>query len=225
EEGVNIQNGWGPQRFRLEGEKVAGVSFKKCVAMCDSRGIFCPSYDEKTTMDLPADTVILAIGQKTELELVEPSWHGPSGMRCHPITLQTPNSKVFSAGDFIQGPKTIVEAMAHGKEAAISIQRLLQGEDLHYGRGNVTPYELQFEPDLSRAQTRSRVAMPTLPGSQRKGFQEVAKGYSQEAAIAEAERCLNCGMPFGLRTCWFCLPCEIECPEKALYVEIPYLLR
>jgi NADPH-dependent glutamate synthase beta subunit-like oxidoreductase len=225
EEGVNIQNGWGPQRFRLEGEKVAGVSFKKCVAMCDSRGIFCPSYDEKTTMDLPADTVILAIGQKTELELVEPSWHGPSGMRCHPITLQTPNSKVFSAGDFIRGPKTIVEAMAHGKEAAISIQRLLQGEDLHYGRGNVIPYELQFEPDLSRAQTRSRVAMPTLPGSQRKGFQEVAKGYSQEAAIAEAERCLNCGMPFGLRTCWFCLPCEIECPEKALYVEIPYLLR
>ena len=225
EEEINIQNGWGPQRFRLEGEKVAGVSFKKCVAMCDSRGIFCPSYDEKTTMDLPADTVILAIGQKTELELVEPSWHGPSGMRCHPITLQTPNSKVFSAGDFIQGPKTIVEAMAHGKEAAISIQRLLQGEDLHYGRGNVTPYELQFEPDLSRAQTRSRVAMPTLPGSQRKGFQEVAKGYSQEAAIAEAERCLNCGVPFGLRTCWFCLPCEIECPEKALYVEIPYLLR
>jgi formate dehydrogenase major subunit len=53
----------------------------------------------------------------------------------------------------------------------------------------------------------------------------VAKGYSREEALAEAERCLDCGIPFGIRTCWFCLPCEIECPEEALYVEIPYLLR
>ena len=115
--------------------------------------------------------------------------------------------------------------MAQGKEAAISIQRLLQGEDLQYGRGNGTPFELQFEPDYSRAKTRPRVAMPAIPLSQRKGFQEVARGYSREEAVAEAERCLDCGVPFGLRTCWFCLPCEIECPEEALYVEIPYLLR
>ncbi len=225
EEGIMIQNGWGPMRFRLEGKKLAGVSFKKCVAVCDSRGIFCPSYDEKTALDLTADTAILAIGQKTEMEMLEPSLHGPAGIRCHLLTLQTPKTKIFSAGDFLRGPKTIVEAMAQGKEAALSIQRLLQGEDLLYGRGNGTPYELQFEPDYSRARTRSRVAMPTMPLSQRKGFQEVARGYSGEEATAEAERCLDCGVPFGLRTCWFCLPCEIECPEDALYVEIPYLLR
>ena len=225
EEGINIQNGWGPMEFRLDGRKLMGVSFKKCIAACDSRGIFCPSYDDKTTMDLPAETVILAIGQKTEMGMLEPSVHGPAGIRCHPLTLQTSREKIFSAGDFLRGPKTIVEAMAQGKEAAISIQRLLEGEDLQYGRGNGAPYELQFEPDYSRAKTRSRVAIPTVPTSQRKGFQEVARGYSREQAIAEAERCLNCGMPFGLRTCWFCLPCEIECPEEALYVEIPYLLR
>ena len=46
-------------------------------------------------------------------------------------------------------------------------------------------------------------------------------GFSGDEAVAEAERCLNCGVPFGLRTCWFCLPCEIECPEKALYVKFP----
>jgi NADPH-dependent glutamate synthase beta subunit-like oxidoreductase len=67
--------------------------------------------------------------------------------------------------------------------------------------------------------------MASLSLSQRMGFQEVSLGYSKEEALAEAERCLNCGKPFGLRTCWFCLPCEIECPEEALYVEIPYLLR
>jgi len=225
EEGIDIQNGWGPMRFRMEGKKVAGVSFKKCVAVNDSQGIFCPSYDEKTTLDLPADTVILAVGQKAERGVLESSLYGPEEVRCHPLTFQTPKQKIFCAGDFLRGPKTLVDAMAQGKEAALSIQRLLQGEDLEYARVNPTIYELQFEPDLSQAKKRQRVAMPAIPLSRRKGFQEVARGYSREEAMAEAERCLNCGVPFGLRTCWFCLPCEIECPEKALYVEIPYLLR
>lgn len=225
EEGVDIQNGWGPMQVRLEGDQSRGIRFKKCVTTCDSRGVFCPSYDEKTALDLPADTVILAIRQKTEMGMLEPLLHGPAGIHCHPLTLQTPKRKIFSAGDFLRGPKTVVEAMAQGKEAALSIQRFLEGEDLQYGRGNGTPYELQFEPDYSRAKTRSRVPMPMISPSRRKGFQEVAGGYSAEEAVAEAERCLNCGLPFGLRTCWFCLPCEIECPEDALYVEIPYLLR
>jgi NADPH-dependent glutamate synthase beta subunit-like oxidoreductase len=225
EEGVDIQNGWGPMKFRLNRRMPAGVSFKKCVAVCDSQGIFSPSYDEKTTLDLPTDTVILAVGQKAERRMLESSLQGPEGIRCHPVTLQTQNPKIFVAGDFLRGPKTLVDAMAQGKEAALSIQRLMEGEDLEYGRVNPTIYELQFEPDLSRAKTRQRVAMPAIPLSRRKGFQEVARGYSREEAMAETERCLDCGVPFGIRTCWFCLPCEIECPEEALYVEIPYLLR
>ena len=102
----------------MKGKKLAGVSFKECVAVCDSRGIFCPSYDEKSTLDLPADAVILAIGQKTDMGMLDPALHGPAGVRCHPITLQTAKSKIFAAGDFLRGPKTIVEAMAQGKEAA-----------------------------------------------------------------------------------------------------------
>jgi len=225
EEGVNIQNGWGPQRFRLEGKKLVGVSFKKCVSPFDSKGVFRPTYDEKTTMDFPADMVIVAIGQKPEMELLDPSGHRSVGVLCDPLTLQTGNPKIFSAGDFVGGSKTIVEAMSQGKEAALSIQRFLQGEDLYYGRRNGRAYELQFEADLSQAKPRLRLPLPSLPLSKRKGFKEVALGYSREEAMAEAERCLNCGVPFGLRTCWFCLPCEIECPEEALYVEIPYLLR
>jgi NADPH-dependent glutamate synthase beta subunit-like oxidoreductase len=225
EEGVRIQNGWGPQKFRLEGKRLTGVSFKKCSSAMDSRGNFCPAYDEKTTMELPADTAILAIGQKPDLGLLGLSPDGTGGILCDPLTLQTPKPKVFAAGDCISGPRTIVEAMAQGRKAAQSIQRLLKGEDLYYGRGNGSPHELQFKIDLSRAKPGGRVKMPSLPLSQRKNFQEVARGYSAQEALAEAERCLNCGIPFGLRTCWFCLPCEIECPEEALYVEIPYLLR
>ncbi len=225
EEGVYLQNGWGPALFRVEGKKLTSVRFKKCLAVVDSQGMFSPVYDERTVLDLLADTVILAIGQKAERDLLTPSLHGREGILCDPLTYQVGNSKIFCAGDFVRGPKTIVEAMAQGKEAALSIRRLLRGEDLHYERGNGKPVELEFEPDYSKAKPGLRVVVPTLPLSQRKGFQEVSRGYSQEQASAEAERCLACGIPFGLRTCWFCLPCEIECPEEALYVEIPYLLR
>ena len=225
EEGVMIQNGWGPKEFRVQGGKVKGVAFKKCAAVGDAEGCFCPSYDEKTTMDLPADTVILAIGQKLDNSLLAPGVEASSGVEFDPVTFQTKKAKILVAGDLSRGPKSIVEAMGQGKEAALSVKRLLTGEDLYYERENGKPYERQFEPDWNRAKKQARVPVPQIPLSKRKGFQEVAKAYSKEEALAEAERCLNCGIPFGLRTCWFCLPCEIECPEEALYVEIPYLLR
>jgi NADPH-dependent glutamate synthase beta subunit-like oxidoreductase len=225
EEGLHITNGWGPLKFKLHEKKLTGLTFKKCATVYDSAGDFSPTYDEKRTLDMPADTIILAIGQRPELDGIDPSLLGSSGIDYDPFTFQTSKPKIFSAGDFNRGPKTIVEAMAQGKEAALSIQRFLKKENLHYGRENKGAYELQFEPDLQRAKPCSRIPVPSLPLSQRRGFEEVLGGYSKEEAMAEAERCLNCGLPFGLRTCWFCLPCEIECPEKALYVEIPYLLR
>jgi NADPH-dependent glutamate synthase beta subunit-like oxidoreductase len=225
EEGIGIQNGWGPKEFRLQGKALKGITFKKCAAVTDASGCFCPSYDDKTTLDLPADTVILAIGQKIDNGFLDPSFFSSTGVHFDPITFQTKREKILVAGDLSKGPRSIVEGMAQGKEAALSVKRLLTGEDLYYERGNGKPFELQFEPDWNRAKKQARVPVPQIPLSRRKGFQEVGKGYGREDAMSEAERCLNCGIPIGMRTCWFCLPCEIECPEEALYVEIPYLLR
>jgi len=225
EEGVSIHNGWGPQAFRFTKERLTTACFRRCTALYDAAGRFSPAYDETKSMHLLCDTVIVAIGQRTQSGLLDPTWSRQGVMICDPTTLRMAESKVFVAGDFVKGPRTLVEAMAQGKEAALSIKRLLKGEDLYYERGNGKPLEVQFEPDWSRALKRARTAIPTLPVTGRKGFEEVAMGFSGDEAVAEAERCLNCGVPFGLRTCWFCLPCEIECPEKALYVEVPYLLR
>ncbi len=225
EEGVLILNGWGPMEFHVEKGKLLSVRLKKCTSVFNAQGNFHPAYDEKNTMDLPADSVILAIGQKLEGDLLDPAMKKSGAAIFDSLTLQTPQKKFFLAGDCLKGPKTLVEAMAQGKEAALSIQRFLQGENLHYGRGNGNPFELQFEVDPSKAKPRPRVPMRQLSIPQRKKFGEVALGFSKDEAQAEAERCINCGVPVGLRTCWFCLPCEIECSEEALYVEIPYLLR
>jgi thioredoxin reductase len=126
------------------------VIFKKCAAVSDEQGCFCPTYDEKTTMDLAADTVIVAAGQKMDNGLLEAEMLSSTGVHFHPITFQTRRGKVLVAGDLTRGPKSIVEAMAQGKEAAISIKRQLTGEDIYYERGNGKPYELQFEPDWNR---------------------------------------------------------------------------
>jgi NADPH-dependent glutamate synthase beta subunit-like oxidoreductase len=224
EEGITVENGWGPHSLQFDQEKLSGVTFKRCTALCDETGCFCPEYDVETLMQLPCDTVIVAIGQKTDRGLPGSPWP-EGGVRCDPLTLQTVNPKVFLAGDFAAGPGSVVEAMGQAKQAAISIERMLKGQDLRYERGQEGPFESRFEPDWERARKGARVRMTTLPVPERRGFDEVRKGFSREEATTEAGRCLNCGVPFGIRTCWFCLPCEIECPEEALYVEIPYLLR
>lgn len=215
EEGILIENGWGPKAFHAREGRLAAVTFKRCTGVYNVEGSFSPNFDEQVTMDVPADAAIFAIGQKPSTSLGA----------CDPITLQTHQPRIFAAGDFVTGSRTIVEAMAQGREAAGSIKRFLHGEDLEYDRNDGIPYEFDFEPDLSRAVPRPRVPVRSLPVARRKGFEEVDLGYSEAEALDEAERCLNCGLPVGLRTCWFCLPCEIECPEEALYVEIPFLLR
>jgi formate dehydrogenase major subunit len=116
--------------------------------------------------------------------------------------------------------------MASGRRAAESIHRYLLGEHLKFGRSYIGPYETEFSIDTSRGNPAARSENPlhsfTGPGD----FEELEMPFSAETARREAGRCYSCGQPFGkYRTCWFCLPCEVECPHKALWVEIPYLLR
>jgi len=135
---------------------------------------------------------------------------------------------VFFSGDALTGPRSVVEALAQGREAALSIHRSLGGERMYWGRdcfveNGHLPYT---EPDLSRAKGKGRGRYERLPIIERTLTLEVENCFTKEAALQEAERCLSCGRAADVnQTCWFCLPCEIECPEEALKVCIPYLVR
>jgi len=150
----------------------------------------------------------------------------PQTEKPDPQTLTTSDEKVLVAGDFASGPTSVVEAMASGRVAAESAHRYLCGEHLKFGRGYAGPVELEFEIDASKASDLGRIR-PSPSRCKGKGdFREVFGSISRKQAMDEASRCYSCGGPFGrYRTCWFCLPCEVECPEDALRVEIPYLLR
>ena len=142
------------------------------------------------------------------------------------LTLQTADEKIFAAGDAASGPGSVVEAMAGGRRAAESVDRFLRGEHLRYGRSYAGPYETDFEIDAGRGSGDPRATIQERRCAGRGDFSEIEQGFDMETARQEAKRCHSCGEPFGkYRTRWFCLPCEVDCPHGALWVEIPYLLR
>ena len=116
--------------------------------------------------------------------------------------------------------------MASGRRAAESIRRYLNKEPLAYGRSYAGPFVTEFQVDRTRGSAERRMALPLHQYKGKGDFCEIEAGVDQETARQEAGRCHSCGLPFGkYRTCWFCLPCEVECPTDALWVNIPYLLR
>ena len=229
EEGVKIQDGWGPRRILPHDRGSLRLEISRCLRVFDEGGRFSPQLDSFCGLSPSAESVVIAIGQKADLSVLPPGL-SPSGQAASlsdPLTFQTRREKIFAAGDLAIGPQSVVQAMAQGREAAVSIDRFLWGETLRWGRAYwdgtcITDFSI----DRSGAIARPRAALPRLPVSSRDTRGEVEKALGEKEAREEAERCLNCGRPGEVnRTCWYCLPCEIECPVDALEVRIPYLVR
>jgi NAD-dependent dihydropyrimidine dehydrogenase PreA subunit len=229
EGGVIIEAGWGPFEIGSHQGRMK-VDFGSCLSLRDEEGNFNPKLAPECGMSLNADAVILAVGQTLEAtglssELVEESGRRLAG---NPETLQSPaEPKIFVCGDAANGPASVVKAFASGAEAALSVDRFLSGEGLGWGRdfwsGGMSK---DYEVDLGRAKGGPRGVLPGREVSDRDLVKETEGLLSGDAARIEAERCLSCGRAGEWnRTCWYCLPCEIECPAKALEVRMPYLVR
>jgi len=106
------------------------------------------------------------------------------------------------------------------------VDRYLNGEHLRFGRAYAGPIETEFNIDTDRGSDDKRVQIPMHTCRGKGDFKEIEQGFDKETARKEAARCYSCGQPFGkYRNCWFCLPCEVDCPNEALWVDVPYLLR
>ncbi len=221
-EGVVFDCSWGPSRFVGKDGQVQAVVLQRCLSVFDQGNKFNPRFDACHTAMIDADAVIVAIGQAGGTL----SLGGTDQLKADPVTLQTDRPKVFLAGDCESGPSSVIRAMASGRQAALSVDRLLKGEDLFFNRTYAGPSISEFEIDIEGAVERDRIEPPVRDIRGEGDFAEVEGVLTAEQARQEAERCYSCGRPEGhYRSCWFCLPCEVVCPEKALWVEIPYLLR
>ena len=226
-EGVAFDHSWGPVRIRGHNGKATAVDLQRCLGVLDERGNFDPRLDSCEFNTVEGDHIIVAIGLKRDTACFEGSdILGPENSKIDHLTLATSDDKVFLAGDYATGPTSVVEAMGTGRIAAESANRYLKGEHLRYGRSYAGPIETEFEIDTTKASDLGRIEIPLRPYNGKGDFDEITGSIDRDMARAEASRCYSCGGPFGkYRTCWFCLPCEVECPEEALRVEIPYLLR
>jgi NADPH-dependent glutamate synthase beta subunit-like oxidoreductase len=226
-EGVTLEYGWGPAKLLSRKGVLNGLEFQRCLQVFDETGAFKPDFDACERMFLEADNLIVAIGQRADSTILRMIGLDPAkGNQIDPLTLQSPDEMIFLAGDVVGGPSSVVEAMAQGRRAAESVDRFLKGEPLRYGRDYAGPVETDFQIDTSSAADLKRAEMPVRLCQGERDFGELEQSFDMETARNEARRCYSCGQPFGkYRTCWFCLPCEVECPHDALWVEIPYILR
>lgn len=222
EEGIKILDCWGPKRILKNGNRELTLELSRCLAVFDEKGLFCPELENTCGLSPSAESVVVAIGQKRDYSGF-PTGFAPTDA----LTLQTNRAKIFMAGDVVTGPRSVIEAMAQGKEAAVSIDRYLIGENLTWGRAYwAGAYTTDFYIDKSGAIARARAILPRLPIGERNIHGEVEKTTDAKTAREEAERCLNCGKPAEVnQTCWYCLPCEIVCPVDALEVRLPYHVR
>jgi NADPH-dependent glutamate synthase beta subunit-like oxidoreductase len=227
EEGVAVEYGWGPAKLHSHKGVLKGIEFQICLQVFDESGAFKPDFDACERMFLEADNLIVAIGQKADNAIFQMiGLHPEKAGQVDPLTLQSPDKMIFLAGDVMAGPSSVVDAMAQGRRAAESVDRFLKGDPLRYGRNYAGPVETDFPIDTSRGVALERTKIPVRPFQGEGDFRELEQGFDMESARKEASRCYSCGQPFGkYRTCWFCLPCEVECPHDALWVEIPYILR
>jgi DMSO reductase iron-sulfur subunit len=184
EEGVIIHPCLGIKSVKVGNGKVTGLETMECVSVRESDGRFAPKFGECEAPVLETDMVIAAIGQTLDKSML------PEGLeqavKSDPLTLETAVKGVFSGGDMVYGPSDIISAIAAGKQAAESITRYLDGEDMRKGR--------KIPVKSARARVELKSQRPrVLDIKKRKSFAEVDLGFERKAAMEQAERCLKCG--------------------------------
>jgi NADPH-dependent glutamate synthase beta subunit-like oxidoreductase len=198
EEGAVLHPSWGPKRVLANG-KVAGIELVRCTRVFDESGHFNPSFDPSDTTVIEADTVILAIGQSTDLSFLEEGDQELATergtVRVDEVSFATPLPGLFAAGEVVSGPSSVIQAIAAGRKAATSIDRHLGGDGvIEEALAPVQEANLWIGRDENFS-SRGREPMPYLPLVDRQtSFNTIELGFDEPAALREARRCLRCDL-------------------------------
>ncbi|MBU1904442.1 MAG: FAD-dependent oxidoreductase [Proteobacteria bacterium] len=214
EEGIPIHPLTNPTRIIGQNGKVKAIEcLKMALGEPDESGRRRPIPIKGSEFIIEVDGVIPAIGQESDWACLGPecacTLSGWGTVNTDPLTLQTDDPDIFAGGDAVTGPRTVIEAIEAGKQAAISMDRFIRGVDLREGR------QREWEPveDVSTEGYAHlpRTRMPRLdPGKRLNNFREVQLGFSQDQAVAEARRCISCGI------CSECYTCVAACKAEAV---------
>ncbi len=229
-EGISIHNSWGPKRIIGENGKVTGIELKRCIRTFDENGRFNPKYDENNTIIVKADYVILSVGQSIDcgniLDNSNVVLNSNQTIKVDNITYQTNEKDVFAGGDVVTGPRFAIDAIAAGKQGAISIHRFVhEGQDLLIGRSKRQYNELDKKNvvfDSFDTTPRQRAALKH--GEEDKiTFRDIRSTLTEEQMKRETERCLGCGATVvDEYMCVGCGMCATKCKFGAITLERVY---
>ncbi len=213
QEGIIIHTRRMPKRIIGVSGRAVGVETLQCTAVFDEKGRFNPQVKPNTEAVIEADTIIVAIGQEVDYTLLKAA----DGvlvtrrglLQVDNLTYQTNIPWIFAGGDAVAGPGLVIDAIAHGHEAAVSIDRYFNGEDLYADR----PIEEKLvapKPE-KKIEKQSRIVLPKLDVDKRvTSFDEVELPLTEEQAVQEAQRCLSCNF------CAICKQCVDACEADAI---------
>ena len=228
-EGIPIHNFLVPKEFTHAGGKLTGIIFEKVKAERDEKGRrnLVPTGEPDVHME--CDDVLVAVGQENAFPWIErdigiefDKWDMP---KVDPATMQSTNPKIFFGGDAAFGPKNIIWAVAHGHDAAVSIDLLCNGKDVkvrpsplvNLSSQKMGIHEWSYDNDVS-LDLRFKVPHAPKEITLRNVNVEVELGFDVQLAFKEAQRCLNCDIEtvFESKLCIECDACVDICPMDCI---------
>lgn len=222
---VTFNNSWGPKRIIVENGHVTGVEFRRCTSVFDDQHRFSPKYDDNDTITVPADTVLLSIGQSIQwgnmLEGSKVEMGRGNTATADSLTWQTGEPDIFVGGDCATGPKFAINAIAEGKEGAISIHRYVQpGQSLTLGRDRREYHAFDKDNAVLDGFDKMPRQRPLHDESAKRTFADDRKTFTEEQLKKETERCLGCGaVQVDSYMCLGCGMCTTKCKFDAIHLE------
>jgi NADPH-dependent glutamate synthase beta subunit-like oxidoreductase len=225
EEGIVRHNSVGPVQVLRDHEgRVTGVDLQRVLRVFDEQKRFNPLFDPAVRTTIPADTVLLAVGQAADLSFLDTqaegiAMKGPGVFQLDPSTLATTAAGVFVAGDLAHGTRPMINAIASGKKVARAIYQHLTGQAVQPEAVELHRVVADYRREKDYEKPR-RVPIPVLNVSERLGCPTamVERGYTRAEAQREASRCLDCGINtvFDSNRCILCGGCVDVCPTLCL---------
>ena len=225
EDGIEIHAGWGQTEILAENGRCSGIRFRKCLSVRNAEGRFAPTFDDNTTEEVPCDMVLYCIGQKVD-------WKGlltgtavelnPNGTaKADPVTYQTAEPDIFVGGDVYTGQKFAIDAIAAGKQGAVSLHRWVQDATLTIGRDKREFIELDKNNLLLDEASYDNTPRQRIGYNEtlRKTFKDGRVAFTEEQVKAETARCLGCGASVvDPNKCIGCGICTTRCAFDAIHL-------
>lgn len=225
-DGITIRAGWGQTEIVADGGKCAGIRLRKCVSVKNAEGRFAPVFDDAVTEDTTCTTVLYCIGQKVEwkelLKGTDVEFNRNGTVKADPVTYQTAEPDIFVGGDVYSGQKFVIDAIAAGREGAVSLHRFVnEGQSLTIHRNTRRFVELDKEKVVLPAESYKKPARAVAGVDQAKvrTMSDERLSFTEEQIKSEASRCLSCGRSVvDPNKCIGCGICTTKCEFDAIHL-------